>query len=83
MTRSGKRPAQTAYPSPYGSVPAEKPASSHEPLTPVIFKGSGGYIVTGPESHQVYCFSSHDPELMIDARDAEALLETGLFHVGE
>ena len=50
-----------------------------ERLTPISFKGTGGCIISGPESQQVYCFSSHDPEQMVDARDAEALLKTGLF----
>ena len=52
---------------------------SSELLTPIIFTGSGVHIVAGPESRQIYSFSSHDPEQMVDARDAEALLKTGLF----
>lgn len=62
-------------------APSLSSASVQEHLTPVVFKGTGAYLVTGPESRQVYCFSASDPEQMIDARDAEALLNTGLFRV--
>lgn len=62
-------------------VPALKLFSTLESLTPIVFKGTGGYLVTGPESRQVYCFSSNDPEQMIDSRDVEPLLSTGLFRM--
>jgi hypothetical protein len=34
------------------------------------------------EREQVYCFTADDPEQMIEAKDAQALLKTGLFQVG-
>ena len=66
---------------PFELTPGKDPAFPHEALTPIVFKGTNGYIITGPESHHVYCFSAHDPEQMVDARDTDALLQTGLFHI--
>jgi hypothetical protein len=57
------------------------PAASSELLVPIIFKGLGVCRVAARDSEQFYCFTSSDPEQMIDARDAEALLKTGLFRV--
>jgi hypothetical protein len=54
---------------------------SPQNLTPVVFKGSGSYLVTGEHSRKVYHFSQEQPERSIDAKDASALLRTGLFQV--
>jgi hypothetical protein len=56
--------------------PASPPT---RPRTPLVFHGIGSYLVTGPHSREVYRFSSRQPEQSVDARDAEALLRTGLF----
>ena len=62
------------------SVPPDPgPAVPAPPRTPVVFRGSGSYLVTGPQSHHVYHFSQQQPEQWIDAKDAAALLRTGLF----
>jgi hypothetical protein len=50
-----------------------------EPRTPVVFKGTGSYLVTGPNSGNVYHFSQAEPEQWIDAKDAEALITTRFF----
>ena len=81
MFKSGRFLRRLPGPGPLETLTKRRVSAPQESLMPVIFKGTGGYIVTGPESKQVYCFSPHDPELMIDARDAEALLKTGLFCV--
>ncbi|MGA3011816.1 MAG: hypothetical protein ABSD72_16275 [Terracidiphilus sp.] len=57
------------------------PMKSAQNLTPVVFKGSGSYLVTGEHSRNVYHFSREQAERSIDAKDAEALLRTGLFQV--
>jgi hypothetical protein len=62
------------------SVPlASAPAMLKQTLMPVVFKGSGSYLVTGEHSRSVYHFSQKQPERWIDPRDAEALLRTNLF----
>lgn len=62
------------------SVPlAPAPATAGQALTPVVYKGSGAYLVTGEHSRSVYHFSEKQPESWIDARDAEALLRTRFF----
>jgi hypothetical protein len=58
-------------------VPAS-PEPTH-PRAPVVFKGVGAYLVTGVYSRDVYRFSQEQPEQWIDARDAAALIATGLF----
>jgi len=55
------------------------PMESAQNLTPVVFKGSGSYLVTGEYSRNVYHFSQDQPELWVDAKDAAALLKTRLF----
>ncbi|MFY9852602.1 MAG: hypothetical protein WAK26_01840 [Terracidiphilus sp.] len=55
------------------------PLSSAQNLTPVVFKGTGSYLVTGEHSRSVYLFSQKQPERWIDEKDAAALLRTGLF----
>ena len=52
---------------------------SAHPQTPVVFKGSGDYLVTGEHSRHVYHFSPEPLEQWIDPRDLAALLRTGLF----
>jgi hypothetical protein len=55
------------------------PVESAGPRTPVVFKGTGSYLVTGPATGEVYCFSSQQPEQWIDPRDAVALIRTRFF----
>lgn len=64
------------------AVPASQRVESGEPLVSVVFKGRGMCRVAAAESQQMYCFTANDPEQMIDAKDAEALLKTGLFRIG-
>ncbi len=63
-------------------VPASQRVESVEPLVSVVFTGRGVCRVAAAESQQMYCFTANDPEQMIDAKDAEALLTTGLFRIG-
>lgn len=81
MTRNQIRRERVPAGAAFDLTPGTDAARAHEALTPIVFKGTGGYIITGPESHHVYCFSSHDPEQMVDARDTDALLKTGLFRI--
>jgi len=46
---------------------------------PLVFTGTGEYLVAGPHSREVYHFSSSRPEQWVDARDVSTLLRTGLF----
>jgi hypothetical protein len=46
---------------------------------PLLFLGSGAYLVSGPQSRRVYKFSYEEPEQMVEERDAPALVRTGLF----
>jgi hypothetical protein len=55
------------------------PTGHNQTLTPVVFKGSGSYLVTGPHSRNVYHFSQQQPERWIDSKDAAALLRTRFF----
>jgi hypothetical protein len=59
--------------------PAPAPEAPVLDLTPVVFKGVGSYLVTGPYSGNVYRFSQAAPEQRIDSRDAEALLRSRFF----
>ena len=59
--------------------PAPAPVVPKQTLMPVVFKGSGSYLVPGEHSRSVYHFSQKQPERWIDPRDAEALLRTNLF----
>ena len=72
--REELRQARTTY-APSSSEPMESAGN----LTPVVFKGTGSYLVTGEHSRSVYHFSQEQPERLIDARDAAALLKTRLF----
>jgi hypothetical protein len=67
------------YPSPEALLAS--PPVATKPLTPIVFKGAGAYLVAGTHSRQVYCFSSNDPEQLVDARDAPGLVRTGLFRL--
>jgi len=62
------------------SIP-EQTASS-DLIVPIVFTGQGVCRVAVQEREQVYCFTADDPEQMIEAKDAQALLKTGLFQVG-
>jgi hypothetical protein len=46
---------------------------------PLVFLGSGTYLVSGPHSRTVYTFSTDGPEQLVEERDAPALVRTGLF----
>jgi hypothetical protein len=46
---------------------------------PLLFLGSGAYLVSGPHSRLVYTFSDEEPEQLVEERDAPALVRTGLF----
>jgi hypothetical protein len=54
------------------------PSSTHR-MAPVVFKGTGAYLVAGPYTREVYHFSAQSPEQWVDANDAEGLIRTGLF----
>jgi hypothetical protein len=49
------------------------------PRTPVVFCGTGPYLVEGPMSREVYYFSPKQAEQLIDAADAAVLLKSNLF----
>lgn len=55
-------------------VPAE--ASTQVPL---LFLGTGAYLVSGPRSRLVYRFSNDEPQQQVEQRDVPALVRTGLF----
>jgi hypothetical protein len=46
---------------------------------PLVFTGSGAYLVTGPYSATVYQFFQGAQPQWVDARDAEVLLKTRFF----
>jgi hypothetical protein len=54
--------------------------SDVRPRTPIVFRGAGACVVTGPRSREVYHFSSRQPEQWVDPQDATELVNTGLFH---
>lgn len=56
--------------------PISAPATSEQQ---VRFLGSGSLVVRGTHSGRSYVFSSADPDVSVDARDAEVLLKTKLF----
>ncbi len=56
--------------------PAPPQASTRVPL---LFLGTGAYLVSGPRSRLVYRFSDDEPEQLVEDRDAPALVRTGLF----
>jgi hypothetical protein len=49
------------------------------PRTPVVFCGTGPYLVEGPHSREAYYFSPKQAERLIDAEDAAVLLKSNLF----
>jgi len=49
------------------------------PRTPIVFCGTGPYLVEGPHSREVYYFSPKQSEQLIDAADAAVLLKSNLF----
>jgi len=60
-------------------IPKPGPMASTPARRPVVFRGAGDYLVAGPHSKKVYHFSAKNPELLVDEKDAAALLMTGLF----
>lgn len=60
-------------------TPSPAPTPTAERRSPLVFRGIGAYLVTGPHSREVYHFSPSQPEQWVDARDTTALLRTGLF----
>ena len=69
--RKAARRALAATPQP------EPPGVSTQ--VPLVFLGSGAYLVSGPRSRRVYTFSSDEPEQLVEEHDARALVRTGLF----
>jgi hypothetical protein len=58
------------------------PATLPEPSsTPIVFGGTGSYLITGQHSRQVYHFSQDRREQSVDPKDVAALVRTGLFQV--
>lgn len=49
------------------------------PRTPIVFCGTGPYVVEGSHSREVYYFSPKQSEQLIDAADAAVLLKSSLF----
>ncbi len=49
------------------------------PRTPIVFCGTGPYLVEGSHSREVYYFSPKQSEQLIDAADAAVLLKSSLF----
>ncbi len=74
----GKREA-LAQRRPYVVTASPTPVAVTRPRTPVLFKGIGKYLVTGPHSREVYSFSADEPKQLVDARDAAVLIRSGLF----
>jgi hypothetical protein len=60
-------------------IPSPEPTTFTGPRTPLVFRGAGAYLVAGPNSREVYHFSSAQPEQWVHTKDAPALLKTGLF----
>ena len=66
-------------------VVSPQPVSTAQPAPgtkiEIVFTGIGSCVVAGSHSHQVYCFSSEEPQQSIDALDARELLSSGFFHL--
>ncbi len=60
-------------------TPREAPPATSQRRSPLVFRGTGAYLVTGPHSREVYHFSPGQLEQWVDTRDAAVLLRTGLF----
>lgn len=60
-------------------TPNPAPVAPAGPRTGVVFTGKGVYLVSGSHSREVYRFSSAEPVQMVDAKDAAALIRSGLF----
>lgn len=60
-------------------VPTPPPFAIERERTPLVFRGSGSYLVTGSHTRQVYLFSSAKPLQPVDSEDVSQLLSTGLF----
>jgi hypothetical protein len=60
-------------------TPNPVPVAPEGPRTAVIFTGEGAYLVSGPQTREVYQFSSAEPVQMVDAKDAAVLIRSGLF----
>jgi hypothetical protein len=60
-------------------TPNPTPEAPASPRTAVVFTGEGAYLVSGQHSREVYQFSSAEPVQMVDAKDAAALIRSGLF----
>ncbi|MGA3135864.1 MAG: hypothetical protein ABSC88_07715 [Terracidiphilus sp.] len=63
--------------------PAPPPPTPAQPCTPVVFTGTGSYLVTGEHSRDVYWFSQEQSERWIDPADVPGLLSTGFFQSRE
>lgn len=80
MSCCGQKRAQIQQQRAFYVQPAPAQPQPAQNRTPVVFRGSGSYLVTGPRSGVVYRFAQGRPAQMIDARDAEVLLKTRFFH---
>jgi len=60
-------------------TPRPAPSASKPSRVPVVFRGTGAYLVTGPHSREVYHFSSSHPVQWVYAKDVGDLMRTGLF----
>jgi hypothetical protein len=60
-------------------TPTPAPVAPAGPRAAVVFTGEGTYLVSGQHSREVYQFSSAEPVQMVDAKDATALIRSGLF----
>ncbi len=56
-----------------------KPSVPERPRAAVIFQGRGAYLVEGPYTLEIYHFPAGQEALLVDTRDAAAMIETGLF----
>jgi hypothetical protein len=60
------------------------PQAQHAPApssTPIVFRGTGAYLITGQHSRYVYHFSQDQREQRVDAKDVAAMVQTGLFQI--
>jgi len=79
MSCCGQKRAQIQQQRNFFVPPTPAPPHTPQNRTPVVFRGAGSYLVTGPRSGIVYRFAQGRPAQMIDARDAEVFLKTRFF----
>lgn len=67
---------------PTSAAPAQRPPLHTGPASPSVilhYTQDTPVLVRGPVSGREYRFSRSDPNHAVDARDADALVRTGLF----